>query len=635
MAHLELRLFGMPEIVVGGRAQRPRSAKTLALLAFLSLETGRAHGRDRLAALLWGGFGDAAARQSLRQALYSLGALAGKGLAGWIDAGADSIRLAAHPEVSIDAQRFLSAAGEPGVESWREAAALYRGPLLDGRPLPDCEAYEAWRAEMRDRFHALAIQNLDRLVLDGVARADWEGARRDARSLQSLDPAREATSRHLMRILAAGGDASGVRAEWSRLCALLAREFGAGPSAATTELYRSLGGTERARADGADAQPLDAAVILRAARAAERVRADGHAVELYQRALDIQRRAGAPLAERCEALLSLERVLERLGRRPEQLGVIEEALAAATALEEPGRIAAALLRKAGICAYLGDRAAAREAAERALRAYRELRDRPGEAEALRELGFVHWRAEAYAEAIECTRGALALHRALGDVSGEATALHNLAELHRGLGRPRRALEWYAEALPLHWSSSNREGEILTLFGRANALLQCGDAGGAREAYAAALELSERYGERTMQSRALRALAMQWRDAGDLEQALGFMRRALDVARAINYAHGLGHDLVDLSDIHRLRGEAAEARAALQEALVWFEFVGDGDASAAAGARLDDLAAGRPLDVPHGGRGWVKSHLPLAEGKVYCEFESPMARGRSRIVRATT
>lgn len=120
--------------------------------------------------------------------------------------------------------------------------------------------------------------------------------------------------------------------------------------------------------------------------------------------------------------------------------------------------------------------------------------------------------------------------------------------------------------------------------------------------------------------------MHWCAQGDLEQALRFMRRALDVARAIHYAHGLGHDLVDLSDIHRLRGESAEARAALQEALVWFEFVGDRDALEAASERLDDLAAGRDLDTARAsGRGWVKSHLPLAEGKVNCEFESPMAR----------
>ena len=626
MAHLELRLFGIPGIVVGGRVQRPRSAKTLALLAFLALDPGRAHARAGLATLLWGGYDDAAARHSLRQALYSLGAMAGKRLSGWIDTSPDSVRLLAHPEVMIDALRFLALTGAPGIEGWREAAAIYRGPLLDGSPLRDCEAYEAWRAEIRDRYQALAIQNLDRLVRDAISRADWDGARRDAQSLRALDPARETTSRHLMRILAASGDAAGLETEWARVCAALERDFGAAPSAATTNLYRTLGGGERSRGDGPRTVRLDADSFLRAARAAERVHAYGHAVELYQRAIAILGCPDEAHAARGEALLCLERVLERLGRRTEQLAVIEEALGVSAALGEPGRRAAALLRKAGACAYLDDIDEARLAASCALDSFRELGDRPGEAEALRELGFVHWRAEAYAEALDCTRAALALHRSLGDVSGEATALHNLAEILRGLGSPRQSLEWYGEALPLHWASANHAGEIVTLFGWANALQQSGDSEGARAKYEAALGLSERYGERTMQSRALRALAMHWCAQGDLEQALRFMRQALDVARAIHYAHGLGHDLVDLSDIHRLRGESAEARAALQEALVWFEFVRDRDALEAAGKRLDDLAAGRPIDVPRAGRrGWVRSHLPLAEGKVYCEFESPMAR----------
>jgi DNA-binding SARP family transcriptional activator/Tfp pilus assembly protein PilF len=630
MAHLELRLFGFPEISLGGRPCRPRSAKTLALLAYLALEPGRAHGREQLAALFWGGFPESAGRQSLRQALYSLGSMAGGRLGGWIEAGQESVRLHPHPEVAVDALRFLelSAAADPA--GWRAAAALCRAPVLEGVSLRGCEGYEEWRSTTRDRFLALSIQNLDRLVLDAVAREDWPEARLHAESLRALDPAREATSRHLLRILAAGGDAAGIEGEWTRICAVLERDFGAAPSSSTANLYSQLGRGARATVLDASASPVETSPLLRAAREAERVYAFGHAMELYRRALGLLRRERASPAAMCEALLRLDGVLERLGRRSEQLAVIDEALALSTLLGEPGGLAAVLLRKAGVCAYLGESEGARDAAARALDIFRGLDDRAGEAEALRELGFVHWRTEAYAEALECTRAALALHRSLGDVSGEATALHNLAEIHRGLGSPRQALAWYGQALPLHWAASNREGEILTLFGWANALLQTGEAAGARAKYEDALQLSERYGEQTMRSRALHALAMCWRAAGDLDQALHFMRRALEVARGINYAHGLGHDLVDLSEIHWRRGERLEAQAALQEARVWFAFVEDPAALEGASRRLKDLASGRGLDDGAGsGRGWVKSHLSLAEGKVYCEFESPMARAMSR------
>ncbi|MCU0767853.1 MAG: hypothetical protein MUD07_00155 [Burkholderiaceae bacterium] len=65
--------------------------------------------------------------------------------------------------------------------------------------------------------------------------------------------------------------------------------------------------------------------------------------------------------------------------------------------------------------------------------------------------------------------------------------------------------------------------------------------------------------------------------------------------------------------------------ALEEALVWFGLAGDADTLASTRERLDDLDAGRtgpiiPARPPRG----VKSHLPLGEGKVYCESESPLA-----------
>jgi tetratricopeptide (TPR) repeat protein len=129
----------------------------------------------------------------------------------------------------------------------------------------------------------------------------------------------------------------------------------------------------------------------------------------------------------------------------------------------------------------------------------------------------------------------------------------------------------------------------------------------------------------MQSRALHALAACCRAQGTLEDALRFMQRAIEVDRVINYAHALGHDLVELAGIHLERGERLEARAALQEALVWFGFTEDRRALASAQERLDDLEAGRtPAPATSNGPGWVKSHLSLAEGKVYCEFESPLA-----------
>jgi tetratricopeptide (TPR) repeat protein len=294
-------------------------------------------------------------------------------------------------------------------------------------------------------------------------------------------------------------------------------------------------------------------------------------------------------------------------------------------MDDTAPLATVLLRQAGVLAYLGRHAPATAAAQRALDVHRAAQDRPGEAEALRELGFVHWRAEAHGTALGYAREALALHRQLGDVAGEASALHNLAEIHRSLGSPRQAVEWYEQALQLHWACGHREGEILSLFGLANALEQTADLAGSRRRYEAALQASERHGDRTMQSRALHALAMQSCGQEDLDTGLAYLQRAVAIDRAIGYAHALGHDLLDLSSVHLLRKERIQARATMEEALVWFTCTEDHEAATATRARLEDFDAGDETGLrATTGRTRIKSHLPLAEGKVYCAFESPLA-----------
>ena len=637
MATLHLRLLGPGTLSLDDAPVRPHSAKALALLAFLVLEPGRPHGREKLAALLWGGQPERSARQGLRQALHSLRSLARGALDDRLVADRDSVAFAPGPGIDVDALHFLEDVRSTDPERWRAAAERYRAPLLDGRTIGDADEFEQWLAGTRDRLHALALQNLDRLAAHHASRAELDAALACAHALRDLDPESEAARRHLARIRVArdrGNLPTGEppTRDGSRPDALA---NAAHENAARENLASTSDDPPRASRSpptpAVPPAPVDAEPYVRAALAAERVHAFSQAADLYDRALRVLERCVPAAPERrCEVLLHKESMLERLGRRAEQVETIERALSIATQLHDGTRLASVLLRKAGACAYLGHHADALRAAERALAICRDVGDAPGEAEALRELGFVHWQANDAASALTHAREALALHRRLGDVTGEASALHNLAEIHRALGSPRQALDLYEQALRLHWSVGNHEGEILTLFGVANTLWQAGDVEGAMGRYGDALALSERHGERTMQTRTLHALATRHAVQGDLDDALRLMQRAIDVDRAIGYAHGLGHDLVELARIHAERGERAQAQAALTEATVWFGFTENQDALRATRAWIDAGASGMPPIAP-ASAAWpgVKSHVTLGEGKVYCAFESPGACGAPR------
>ena len=653
MAVLSVHLLGPAGLTLDGQAVRTHSARTLALLTYLVLEPDRAHSRGALGHLLWEGRSETASRQGLRQALYSLRTVAQGGLGSSLQIDPDWVRWNPPPDgagVDIDVRCFLADAHSTDPRAWDRAAQRYQAPLLDGLRLQTGEAFAEWLTTARERLHALAMQNLGRLVAAHRARSEWRAAAGHARAMLSFDPCNEMASRHLLQIHAAQGDAQSLDAEWNRLRRQLMQQLGVAPAAETAALHRTLlrRSADQPSADlplpdqvaagrgglgsGLRALPPSAPegdALLRAGQAAARLQAFSQALDLFGRALKLLQRLEPPSPARCcDALLLQEAMLERLGRRTEQQAVIDDALAIAEPLGDSGRIAAILLRRAGACAYLGLHDDARAAAGQALEIQRQLGDRPGQAEALRELGFVQWHAEDHRAALLHARAALDLHRSMGDVAGEASALHNLAEIQRGLGSPLQACQGFEQAVRLHWAARNPGGEILSLFGWARALHQAGDQAGSRQRYEAALTLSEQHGERVMRARALHALATLGASAGDLDSALAMMRQAIDVDRSIGYAHALGHDLVELGELHVRRGEIAQARVALQEALIWFDFGTDAAAQAFTHARLAELEGPeRPAAAPGETRLGIKSHLPLNEGKVYCEFESPLAVGR--------
>lgn len=366
--------------------------------------------------------------------------------------------------------------------------------------------------------------------------------------------------------------------------------------------------------------------LVQAAQQAEQLFAFAHAVELYSRALTFHRLylTDEP-ASYFDLLLAREAVLDRQGRRAEQADDVAALVKLAGRLGDTNRQAIAYLRQVGFFAYTGRHEAARQAGKRALDLYRQGGDKAGEAQALRELGFLHWSTGDYGTALTYNRDALQLHRQLGDVSGEATALHNLAEIHRGLGSPRQALAQYEQALNLYWARQDQRRQGLTFYGMAHALHQMEQTDKALARYQQALDLFQVAGDRLMISRVHHTLAgLQW-EAGALDRALNHMHQALSISQEIGYGAGIAHGLIALSYLYAQCDEAATAREYLQEAITWLRLIEDQAGLFEAQTRLQALKKGAlealnpPLKM-----GWVKNHVALAEGKVYCEFESPMA-----------
>ena len=112
VARLEVRLLGSPHAAVDGRTVTTDTRKAVALLAYLAV-TGRRHGRDILAGLLWPDADQEHSRSALRRTLSALG----KGLGpGWLRADRESVELVGDG-LGLDVSRFRELAREAALTS--------------------------------------------------------------------------------------------------------------------------------------------------------------------------------------------------------------------------------------------------------------------------------------------------------------------------------------------------------------------------------------------------------------------------------------------------------------------------------------------------------------------------------------
>lgn len=132
MTLLTAQLLGPLRILDAHGAEiRIASRKSRALLAYLSARPSESYTRERLAALLWKEANEELARTSLRQAIAALR----KALPAACHAAlvATSETIAIDPErLDCDLTRFRRALGAATKPALQEAAALYRGELLEG-----------------------------------------------------------------------------------------------------------------------------------------------------------------------------------------------------------------------------------------------------------------------------------------------------------------------------------------------------------------------------------------------------------------------------------------------------------------------------------------------------------------------
>ncbi|MEP6834845.1 MAG: AAA family ATPase [Gemmatimonas sp.] len=207
---LSLTTLGRLELRDDTSAALAGRRKPLAMLAYLARQSGRAVGRNELAALLWGDRDDARARQSLRQSLSELRTIVGSALV----ADASTVQLEAGT-LHLDAAAFETAVAEA---NWSAALSHWQGDFLSGAEDLGDDAWRTWLEIERALLRKQLAVAYDRLTAETAARGQWNDVTELAERWTRFLPDDERAITRLANALRSAGrviEASTRVTEWS------------------------------------------------------------------------------------------------------------------------------------------------------------------------------------------------------------------------------------------------------------------------------------------------------------------------------------------------------------------------------------------------------------------------------------
>lgn len=244
---IRVRLLGGFEVWCDGRpVEGFESQKVRALLAYLACHHDRSLTRDHVAGLLWPESNPESARHVLRQSLYNLKSALPAGVRPPVLGSYSGLRIDPQADLWIDVARFEEAVHQGrsrdgfDLRHLTTAAQLYRGDLLSGFFLRDCEAFEEWHVTEQERLREMAVGVLRSLVEHYRERGEHRFGLHYARRLVALEPLSEEARRDLMRLALLSGRRSVALSEYDRLRTTLRDELGVEPLEETRALYDSI-----------------------------------------------------------------------------------------------------------------------------------------------------------------------------------------------------------------------------------------------------------------------------------------------------------------------------------------------------------------------------------------------------------
>jgi predicted ATPase/DNA-binding SARP family transcriptional activator len=254
---LKVKLLGSFEVKRDGKPVTIHSRPAQSLFAYLVLNAGTLHRREKLAGLLWPESNEESARDYLRHGLWRIRKAIGPFSVRNKEAPyliTDDI----HISFNVDSSYSLDAAviekinaNEASVDELIEALSLFEGELLPG-------FYDEWVVLEREHMLSIFEQKMDGLLQRLKDETRWQDILIWGEKWISLGQKPEPAYRALMSASAAMGDVSKMAATYAR-CRKSLGEYGFEPSEQTRHLYENLKSGKQFPRDNIGTTKTDAA----------------------------------------------------------------------------------------------------------------------------------------------------------------------------------------------------------------------------------------------------------------------------------------------------------------------------------------------------------------------------------------
>ncbi len=202
---IRFQTLGTLEVTLDGAEAPPELLwkKNVALLLYIARAPKRRCTREQLIGLLWPDKDDAAARQSVREAIRMVRHYVGEEQ---LKSTADVIQLL-DSAVELDTDQLETLIQR---RDWARATPLINGKFLEGFKISDASGFEDWLTIERSHWTGRSLDALLHHAEERLDAGDEHGADAPLRKARDIDPLSQRALRAMLRRLAAAGDRSGA-----------------------------------------------------------------------------------------------------------------------------------------------------------------------------------------------------------------------------------------------------------------------------------------------------------------------------------------------------------------------------------------------------------------------------------------